>query len=76
MPRKSNESADANPFGKRVRRFRVAAGLTIAQVSQATGIGESVLSRLETNASYNPKLDTIRKLAEALGVKPADLIGD
>lgn len=76
MPRPNQDSPDTNAFGKRVRTLRLAAGLTLQQVAEKTGFGTALLSRMETNPTYNPKLSTIKKLAEALGVKPADLIGE
>lgn len=51
----------------RLREERVRQGLTLAQVEQRSGIGAPALSRLETSAASNPTIDTICRVAMALG---------
>lgn len=49
---------------------RKAAGLTQAQVSEASGLKQSVVSRLE-NPGHNPTLDSVVRYLDAVG---ADLV--
>lgn len=42
-------------------------GLTLEQLSRRTGIGKSNLSKLENGRLPNPTIDTLRRIAEALG---------
>ncbi len=49
------------------RRQRERQGLTLADVSSRTGIDQSTLSRLETGRAGNPSLDTLQRVAAALG---------
>lgn len=63
-------------FGVRLRELRTAKGKTLAEIGKAIGQDAAAISRMETSSQANPKLSTIKKLAEALGVKPADLIGE
>jgi transcriptional regulator with XRE-family HTH domain len=58
--------------GNAVRRLRLANGLTIADVSDKTGISRGMLSRIE-NAATASSLDTLAKLAQALGVSMGTL---
>jgi putative transcriptional regulator len=62
-------------FGQVVRAHRVAAGLTQPALAERAGCSRASISRIE-NAAYAPNLDRILKLADALGVAPADLFAD
>lgn len=55
----------------RIRRCRL--GFTLAQVSDKTGLSISHISRIEGGA-HSPGLDTLTKIADALGVDVADLV--
>jgi len=61
-------------FGERLRGERDKAGLSLAQLAQATGISKPYLVRLETQPS-NPSLELLARLAEALDITIADLLG-
>jgi DNA-binding Xre family transcriptional regulator len=41
--------------------------LTMAQLSKMTGIDQAALSRLETGKNSNPTMDTMNRIAAALG---------
>jgi transcriptional regulator with XRE-family HTH domain len=61
--------------GANVRRLREAAEPRVTQedLSHAAGISTSTLGRIE-RGTYEPRLPTLRKLAQALGVPVADLL--
>ena len=61
--------------GNTVRRIRGQLGLTIADVSEKAGISRGMLSKIET-AQTATSLDTLGKLANALGVTMATLFRD
>jgi transcriptional regulator with XRE-family HTH domain len=61
-------------FGDRLRRERDKAGMSLAQLAQASGISKAYLVRLENEPS-NPSLQLLARLAEALDVTVADLLG-
>jgi transcriptional regulator with XRE-family HTH domain len=42
-------------------------GLTLAKVAKRTGIDQAALSKLETGRNGNPTLDTLYRIAQALG---------
>ena len=59
--------------GTRLRQLRVQRAISQEDLGQMTGIAQSTISNLE--ASNRPaRLSTIRKLAEALGVEPSELM--
>lgn len=65
---------DSEQVGRNIRTQRQRAGLSLGQLSQATGISKAHLVRLETKPA-NPSLELLRRIAEALDVTIADLVG-
>src|SRR5438045_1291236 len=55
-----------------LRRHRVAAGLSQEVLAERAGISTRGLSDLERGRSHAPRLDTLSRLAEALGLDAAD----
>jgi len=51
----------------RLKAARIAKQLTLEQVSERTGIGKANLSRLENEDSPNPTIDTVLRIADAVG---------
>lgn len=71
------ERADAAPFYLVLRNYirelkeaRLAAGVTLAELSARTGLAVESLSRLETGALTNPTWKTLGAYAAALGRRP------
>jgi transcriptional regulator with XRE-family HTH domain len=62
-------------FGQRLRRARLIAGLSQSELEGRSGIPKARLSRYE-NGHVLPSLGTLQKLASALGVSEATLLGD
>ena len=62
--------------GKRVRELRKKLGLTLAELAAQVGINPAHLWRIETGAKGggNPSAKTLGKLADALKVKPGELL--
>lgn len=61
-------------FGQVVKEIRLSKGLTQLEVADRFKSAESTMSKLESG-QFNPSLLWILKLAKALEVKPAELIG-
>jgi transcriptional regulator with XRE-family HTH domain len=51
----------------RIRAVRTTRGLTLAQMSQATGLSKGLLSRVE-NAQVSPPIATLARISHALDV--------
>ena len=64
-------------IGARIKSIRLERGLTLPQLSEKAGVSIGLLSQLENadDASANPNLQTLRKIAKALDVTVADLLG-
>ncbi len=71
----SSSIADAlDGVGPRLRRLRSRKGITLARLSETTGISKSTLSRLETG-QRRPSLELLLPLAQAYRVPLDDLVG-
>lgn len=68
--------SDVFPIAVRVRRLRERQVLTQRELAERAGIAVDTVNRIEQWPIDNgrPRVSTIRKLARALGVKPADLV--
>ena len=62
-------------FGQRLRHARRGAGLSQSDLEVRSGIPKARLSRYE-NGHVLPSIGTLGKLAKALGVSEASLLGD
>ena len=62
-------------FGQRLRQVRLHAGLSQSGLEERSGIPKARLSRYE-NGHVLPSIGTLGKLARALGVSEAALLGD
>ncbi len=60
--------------GDKVKRLRDEQALTQGELADKAGLTVAALSRIERN-NAEPRPTTRRKLAEALGVDPSELIG-
>jgi transcriptional regulator with XRE-family HTH domain len=58
--------------GRNVRRFRLEKGLTQEKLTEDSGVSQQYISELERGAR-NPTIDTLAKIALALGVTTTDL---
>ena len=61
--------------GKRIRETRAAQGLNLEQLARLTVISAPALSLIETG-KRDPRLTTLKRIADALRVPPATLIAD
>jgi transcriptional regulator with XRE-family HTH domain len=66
---------DGRHFGNRLRETRLAAGLSQSELEELSGIPKARLSRYE-NGHVEPSIQTLARLAKALNVSEASLLGD
>lgn len=59
----------------RLREIREGKGVSLRALKKASGVAVSSLARLEAGQG-DPQLSTLRKLAKALNVTVAELIGE
>lgn len=61
--------------GEKIKQARKNAGLTQKELGEKLGVSQAAVGQFE-NENSNPKLKTIRKIAEALGVTLSELVDD
>jgi len=61
--------------GQRIKRIRETQGMSLAELARKAEISKGYLHSLENQPPANPTLETLKKVADALGVTIADLIG-
>jgi transcriptional regulator with XRE-family HTH domain len=66
---------DEKTFGQRLRETRIRAGLSQSDLEEISGIPKARLSRYE-NGHVAPSIQTLERLAKALNVSEASLLGD
>lgn len=67
--------SDARTFGRRLRETRLKAGLSQSDLEEISGIPKARLSRYE-NGHVAPSIQTLARLAKALGVSEASLLDE
>lgn len=72
----------ANLLADHVKQLRIEAGLTQAELAARAGVTVETVARLErvlrgrSSANSNPSLETLVRLANALGVEVAELLSE
>lgn len=67
------KDTETQRFAKNMKKLREAKGLSQGDIHRATGIDRAYISNLEAG-KQNPTLETIGKIAEALGVGSNELL--
>ena len=62
-------------IGDRLKNSRIRQALTQQELAERAGISSNALNRIELNKA-EPHMSTLRKLARALDVDPAELLGE
>ena len=69
----SDSSISMEDIGRRLKAFRMGLGLTPEDMARQTGISRAALYRYE--AGHPPKIETLARIADRLGVSLANLLG-
>ena len=62
--------------GAVIRRLRMEAGISQEHLARRVGLTTHTIWRLENDPGANPRLETLRAIARALGVRLSEVIGD
>jgi transcriptional regulator with XRE-family HTH domain len=73
--REQGKGSAGGEFGSHLRTARAERGLTLRDVSDASGISVAYLSDLERGVLENPTLEKLRQLALALDISLNNLLG-
>lgn len=57
-----------------LKRYRKESGLTQQDLAKLSSLSFSMVSKLESGEQTNPSFGTLKKLANGLGISPADLL--
>lgn len=60
-------------IGQHIRDARLAASLSVLELSNKSGISDATIYRIEQGLHPRPRMATLRALAAALDMDPADL---
>ena len=60
--------------GDRIRKTRKKCGITQEAAARKVDLPVSTWARIERDLTADPKLGTIKKIAKALGIRPAALL--
>jgi predicted transcriptional regulator len=61
-------------LGEEMKRLRNERFLSQRDLARKAGVSPTTIMHLETGESVDPRLSTVRKVAEALGVDPNSLV--
>lgn len=68
-------TSDATAIGRRIRRFRNESGMSLSDLATNAGVSKSHLSVIENGSGSRPGATILHKIAVALGVTLADVLG-
>ena len=60
-------------IGDKIKQARVRAEMTQYQLAESAGVSQPAISQIETGR-HRLSLETLIKLAKALGIEPAELL--
>jgi transcriptional regulator with XRE-family HTH domain len=72
-PSRAKKPGLAQQFGLNIRRIRKDHGLSQEALAAGAGLAPTYVGQIE-RGKRSPTLDVVERLAEALGVKPSDLL--
>ena len=61
-------------LAKNIERLRKAKGLAQEKLARLADVANNTIIKIEAGKNQNPTLETLKKAAQALGVRVADLI--
>lgn len=64
------------PLREKLRDYRRRIALTQGELAERSGVGITTITRIESGHITEPRVSTLRKLAESLDVEPRDLLDD
>ena len=64
------------PLKEKLKEERRRAALTQGELAERAGVGINTIVRIETGEISEPRVSTLRKLANALRVETRDLLDD
>ena len=63
-------------IAKNIKKYRKKLGISQDKLSKLADVTYNTIIKIESGATYNPRVETLRRIADALGVGIDDLIRD
>lgn len=61
-------------IAQNIRKYRKKKGVSQDKLSKIAGVTYNTIIKIESGATSNPRVETLKQIADALGVKIDDLI--
>ena len=67
-------SKEISSIAKNIKKYRAKQGISQDKLSKLAGITLHTITKIESGATPNPRIETVKKIADALGIGIEDLI--
>jgi transcriptional regulator with XRE-family HTH domain len=67
-------SKEISIIAKNIKKYREKKGISQDKLSKLAGITLHTIAKIESGATPDPRIETVKKIADALGVSVDDLI--
>ena len=67
-------SKEISTIAKNIKKYRGKMGISQDMLSKLAGITLHTITKIESGATLDPRIETVKKIADALGVRIDDLI--
>jgi len=67
-------SKTKSTIGKNIKKYREKLGISQDKLSKLAGITLHTITKIECGATPDPRIETVKKIADALGVRVDDLL--
>ena len=67
-------SKEKSTIGENIKKYRNKLGISQDQLSKKSGLAFHTIAKIEAGSTPNPTIETVKKIADALGVSLDDLM--
>lgn len=67
-------SKTKSTIGKNIKKYREKLGISQDKLSKLAGITLHTITKIESGATPDPRIETVKKIADALGVSVDELL--
>jgi transcriptional regulator with XRE-family HTH domain len=67
-------SKTKSTIGKNIKKYREKLGISQDKLSKLAGITLHTITKIESGATPDPRIETVKKIADALGVSIDELL--
>lgn len=67
-------SKEKSVIAENMKKYRKKIGISQDKLSKMANVTYNTIIKIESGATYNPRVETMRRIANALGVRVDDLI--